>query len=567
MDSRLVALLQRLNGWRLWLLFSLTTVVAALLIVSLMDLVLMGRITADYLITGLVTAGVVAPVSMFLLSQLLQQIALQQQQALKLSVESAEARLRVALDSTDEGILMVGADGRVLSGNKRFYDLWQVPAELEASGNDDRLLEHVLDQLEDPQAFLAGVQRLYGSDAQAHDTLRFKDGRIFERFTRPLASGAEPGRIWCFRDVTLQAGTREALAEREEHYRAIVNQAGDGIALIDAETLCLLEANEAACRMLGYSRDELVGQPLALIQGSLCAAALADDVARIVREGEASFETRHRCKDGRLLEVVVRARAIRLRGRTCLVAVWHDIGDRKVTEQALEQSRRLLQTIIDATPLRIFWKDQDLRYLGCNPAFARDAGVGSPADLLGKDDHQLVWADQAARYQADDRAVMDSGVPKLFYEEPQTGRDGRTIWLSTSKVPLTRADGTTIGLLGIYEDISERKQQADTMRQREQYLRALLDNFPFMVWLKDDESRFLAVNQAFAKPSAARRPTGCSERPTWTSHRPNSPNATGPMTGRCCRRGAASTSRNWSRPGAGGPGSRPTSPRCRSKGA
>ena len=56
MDSRLVALLQRLNGCRLWLLFSLTTVVAALLIVSLMDLALMGRITADYLITGLVTA-------------------------------------------------------------------------------------------------------------------------------------------------------------------------------------------------------------------------------------------------------------------------------------------------------------------------------------------------------------------------------------------------------------------------------------------------------------------------------------------------------------------------------
>jgi hypothetical protein len=73
--SWLVAHLQRLNGWRLWVLFSLVTVVAALVIVSLMDLALMGRITADYLITGLVTAGVVAPVVLWSMSTLLGELA------------------------------------------------------------------------------------------------------------------------------------------------------------------------------------------------------------------------------------------------------------------------------------------------------------------------------------------------------------------------------------------------------------------------------------------------------------------------------------------------------------
>jgi len=465
MKSRLVAHLQHLNGWRLWILFSIAAVVAVLLIVSMMDLVLMGRITVDYLITGLVAAGIVAPATLFLLSTLLREVAAQQQQALSYSVESAESRLRVALDSSDEGILMVASDGKVLSANKRFFELWRVPPEMASVGEDGPMLQHVLDQLVDPEGFMAGVQRLYGSDLQANDILHFKDGRVFERYSRALPTGPEQGRIWCFRDVSAQSQTREALAEREEQYRAIVNQAGDGIDLVDAETLKFVEVNEAACRMLGYTRDELVGKPLVEIEGSMDEVAVRQAVAKVVREGEASFEIQHRRKDGRLIDVFIRVRPVRLRGRTCLVGVWRDIGELKAAEQSLRASRQLLQTIVDVAPLRIFWKDRDLRYLGCNPAFARDAGKDTPQDLLGRDDHQMSWANQAALYQADDRAVMESGVAKLFYEEPQTTPDGRTIWLSTSKVPLRDDEGGIIGILGLYQDITERKQSESAIRE------------------------------------------------------------------------------------------------------
>jgi PAS domain S-box-containing protein len=498
MGSSLVVHLQRLNGWRLWLAFSLATVVCALLIVSLMDLALMGKITLDYLLTGLVAAGIIAPASLFLMGRILRDLAERQQQELSRTAANVEARLRVALDSSDEGILMVAADGRVLSANRRFFELWRVPPELATAGQDGPLLAHVLDQLIDPEGFLVGVQRLYGSSAQANDILQFKDGRIFERYTRALDLDAEPGRIWCFRDVSVHAQTREALAEREEQFQAIVNQAGEGIDLIDAETLRFVEVNEAACRMLGYRRNELVDQPVAMIQASLDEAALREAVDKVVREGEGKFEIQHRCKDGRVIDVFSSSRAIRLRGRTCLVGVWHDIGDRKDAEKALKESRTLLQTIIDSVPMRVFWKDQHLRYLGCNPAFAHDAGKSTPRELLGQDDHQLAWAEQAALYQADDRAVMASGIAKLLYEEPQTTPEGRTIWLRTSKVPLRNGGGEISGILGVYEDITERKQLADALRQREQYQRAVLDNFPFMVWLKDEESRYLAVNESFA---------------------------------------------------------------------
>ena len=164
---------------------------------------------------------------------------------------------------------------------------------------------------------------------------------------------------------------------------------------------------------------------------------------------------------------------------------------------ALQESRNLLQSIIDTAPIRVFWKDRECRYLGCNPAFAQDAGQHAPADLLGRDDFAMAWAEQAEFYRADDRQVMESGQARMNYEEPQSTPDGRTIWLRTSKVPLQDASGQVIGVLGIYDDITERKNVELALQQRDQYQRALLDNFPFAVWLKDTESRFLAVNSQF----------------------------------------------------------------------
>lgn len=135
-----------------------------------------------------------------------------------------------------------------------------------------------------------------------------------------------------------------------------------------------------------------------------------------------------------------------------------DITERKQAEEALLKSKNLLQSIVENAPVRIFWKDRDLRYLGCNTQFAKDAGYSSPNELTDKTDFEMGWKDQAEIYRADDMKVMESGNPKLDYEEPSTAPDGNTIWLSTSKVPLCDERNQVIGLLGVYQDITVRKQ-------------------------------------------------------------------------------------------------------------
>jgi len=189
-----------------------------------------------------------------------------------------------------------------------------------------------------------------------------------------------------------------------------------------------------------------------------------------------------------------------------VVCAAEDITERKQAEIALEEmskalatSRDLLQKIIDTAPIRVFWKDRDCRYLGCNPLFARDAGKNAPSDLIGLDDYAMGWAEQADLYRADDRQVMESGQSRLDFEEPQTTPDGKPLWLRTSKVPLRDAVGTVIGVLGIYDDITERKRAEIALLYEKQFSEDSLNALPGVFYMFDATGRFVRWNHQFNK--------------------------------------------------------------------
>ena len=129
------------------------------------------------------------------------------------------------------------------------------------------------------------------------------------------------------------------------------------------------------------------------------------------------------------------------------------------SEQATNEAKKLLELVLDTIPVRLFWKDLNSVFLGCNRLFAQDAGLRNPIEIVGTDDYRLGWKDQADLYRQGDLEVITSRQPKLRYEEVQTTPDGQEIWLSTSKVPLLDINGEVIGVLGVYEDITQRKRQ------------------------------------------------------------------------------------------------------------
>ncbi|MBW2173885.1 MAG: PAS domain S-box protein, partial [Deltaproteobacteria bacterium] len=132
-----------------------------------------------------------------------------------------EQLLRGTLDSTADGILAVNEAGQVTLANTLFGEMWRIPKEVIKTRDDSKLLNYVLDQLKEPQAFLSKVQELYGSSKEDLDTLLFKDGRVFERFSRPLTQDKEiVGRVWSFRDITERK--RAEIALQATHDQSVV---------------------------------------------------------------------------------------------------------------------------------------------------------------------------------------------------------------------------------------------------------------------------------------------------------------------------------------------------------
>ena len=161
--------------------------------------------------------------------------------------------LQAVFDSTAEGILVVGSDGKIIQFNKRFLELWKVPAELIEHKDDQKVLKHVLSELLHPFAFVEKIKDLYDNpDAVSNDELKFKDGRVFERFSRPLKMNDQTvGRLWNFRDVT-------EIKKNEQVLEAITELSPDIISIVDAQGN-LVYNSAAAERIHGYSNEEMIG--------------------------------------------------------------------------------------------------------------------------------------------------------------------------------------------------------------------------------------------------------------------------------------------------------------------
>jgi PAS domain-containing protein len=144
-------------------------------------------------------------------------------------LRKSEMQLKSIIEATADGILAVDNQGKVIRVNSRFIRMWRIPQELIDLGDDNKLLEFVLDQLDNPEAFLAKVRELYVSEKEDKSFILFKDGRVFQRFSSPLIlNDSIVGRVWSFTDITDQRKSeqeiRKKVKELEDFYQMAVGR-------------------------------------------------------------------------------------------------------------------------------------------------------------------------------------------------------------------------------------------------------------------------------------------------------------------------------------------------------
>ncbi len=135
-------------------------------------------------------------------------------------------------------------------------------------------------------------------------------------------------------------------------------------------------------------------------------------------------------------------------------------------EEALRDREALIRGVVANIPGGVFWKDRAGVFLGCNEKFARDNGRATPGEVVGRTDRDLGYpAEQLAAFAAADRRVLETGEPVFNVEAPLAQADGSAGTALVSKAPLRDAAGAVVGVLGVYQDVTEAKRLADQLRQ------------------------------------------------------------------------------------------------------
>jgi two-component system cell cycle sensor histidine kinase/response regulator CckA len=291
---------------------------------------------------------------------------------------------------------------------------------------------------------------------------RRKDGtRVWAEWQVVPVTGAD-GRhthsVAVLRDTTERRRAEHALRASEARFRALFEQAADGIFVLDAGGK-IVDANRQACQTLGYDRAELIDRRLADLGEPSGSGGLP---LWETTTAESTFAR----KDGAAVVAEIRCATSESGGRRFTLAMVRDVTRRRRAEQALREREELLRNIITTIPCGVFWKDRDSVYQGCNDQVARDHGLASAEQVVGRSDYEISCApDEAAFYRDCDREVMESGRPMVNVEAVHTCLDGTRATLLTSKVPLRDARGRVVGVLGVYTDITERKRLEEQFRQ------------------------------------------------------------------------------------------------------
>ena len=271
-------------------------------------------------------------------------IEIEQKGILEKELKEAISILDAAIDSTEDGILIVNGEGKVSKSNKKFLELWNMPLSIMESKDDAPLLEYASDQLENPEIFLERVQALYKNPLEeSFDELYFKDGKIFERYSKPqFVDNNVIGRVWSFRDVTEKKRAEERI-KLFEHTIASVNEAVNITDLNDN----LIYVNRAFCSTYGYKEEDIIGKHCSIFWSAKTPRDMLQKIRPETLYTGWSGEIDNKRKDGTEFPIHLSTSVIRDHNNKpiALIGVARDISEKKRTENQLMAYTLELQAV------------------------------------------------------------------------------------------------------------------------------------------------------------------------------------------------------------------------------
>jgi len=271
-------------------------------------------------------------------------------EALRHAEEEAKSTLSLlsaTFESTVDGILVVDTEGKMVIFNRKFAEMWCIPDEIVATRDGNQTLAFVLDQLKEPEKFQARVRDIYAQpDAEGYDLLELKEGRVFERYSRPQRiGGTVAGRVWSFRDVTEDKKAEKEILENKQKFEGLF-MGNPEAAVYLSQDFHILDMNPRFFELFGYPLEEIRGKHINEVvvpEERIEEGQMLDQRAA---KAYVYFDTVRKRKDGVLISVSVSAAPIIVEGRPVgHVAMYKDISELKRTEAAMKEMMQKLATM------------------------------------------------------------------------------------------------------------------------------------------------------------------------------------------------------------------------------
>jgi len=376
---------------------------------------------------------------------------------------AAHAKLDVIVQAVSEVIYMVAPDGKLT--------WWNANLEAVTGKSPEELLQMTppdfLENAEKPLATSALQTAAETGFASAEVNLKTVKGLTPYEFN--VVPVWDPGgKLLGFAGTGRDMNERKKIEESLRLNVAAMEAAANGISITDVRG-AIVWVNEAFTKMTGYTKAEVLGCNPRILKSERQPPEFYEAMWKTILDGHVWHgQLVNKRKDGTFYDEEMTITPVRdeTGAVSHYVAIKQDITERKQADERIAASERMIRTILDLLPQRVFWKDREGRYLGCNRIFLEDTGM---KDVVGLTDYDMPWKrEEAEFYCLCDRRVMENNRPELSIVETQRNAVGEDVWLLTNKSPFHDAHDQVVGVIGTYHDITTiKKAELEITRARD----------------------------------------------------------------------------------------------------